>query len=43
MNAGTIKSATTTMKQMVHDYGKSQHENHPHSKARLPDYHDMCC
>jgi len=27
-------------KQMVPDYGKSQHENHSHSKTRLPDYHD---
>jgi len=25
---------------MVPDYGKSQHENHSHSKTRLPDYHD---
>jgi len=22
------------------DYGKSQYENHSHSKTRLPDYHD---
>jgi len=27
-------------KQMVHNYGKSQHENHSRSKTRLPDYHD---
>jgi len=27
-------------KQMVPDYGKSQHENHSHSKTRLPDYND---
>jgi len=27
-------------KQMVPDYGKSQHENHSHSKTHLPDYHD---
>ena len=27
-------------KQMVPNYGKSQHENHSHSKTRLPDYHD---
>jgi len=27
-------------KQMVPDYGKSQHENYSHSKTRLPDYHD---
>jgi len=27
-------------KQMVPDYGKSQHKNHWHSKTRLPDYHD---
>jgi len=26
-------------KQMGPDYGKSQHENHSHSKTRLPDYH----
>ena len=26
---------------MVPDYGRSQHENHSHSKARLPDYHDI--
>jgi len=25
---------------MVPNYGKSQHENHSHSKTRLPDYHD---
>ena len=25
---------------MVPDYGRSQHENFSHSKARLPDYHD---
>jgi len=27
-------------KQMVPDNGKSQHENHSHSKTRLPEYHD---
>jgi len=27
-------------KQMVPDYGKSQHENHLHSKTPLPDYRD---
>jgi len=27
-------------KQMVPDCGKSPHENHLHSKTRLPDYHD---
>ena len=27
-------------KQMVANYGKSQHENHSHSNTRLPDYHD---
>jgi len=26
--------------QMVPEHGKSQHENHSHSKTRLPDYHD---
>jgi len=35
-----MKSATTTTKKVVPDVGKSQHENHSHSKARLPDYHD---
>jgi len=25
-------------KQMLPDYGKSRHENHLHSKTRLPDY-----
>jgi len=25
---------------MVPNYGKSQHENHSHSKTRLSDYHD---
>jgi len=27
-------------KQMVPDYGKSQHESRSHSKTRLHDYHD---
>jgi len=27
-------------KQMVPNYGKSQHENHSHSNTRLPDYHN---
>jgi len=37
-----MKSGTTSLlpKQMVPDYGKSQHENHSHSKTRLLDYHD---
>jgi len=35
-----MKSATTTTKKMVPDYGNGQHENHSHSKTRLPDHHD---
>ena len=27
-------------KQMIPDYGKSQHENHSHSETCLHDYHD---
>jgi len=27
-------------KQMVPSYGKNQHENHSHSKTRLPDCYD---
>jgi len=27
-------------KQMTPDYDKSQHENHSHSRTRLPDYHE---
>ena len=42
IKTGTMKSGTTSLlpKQMVPDYGKSQHENHSHSKTRLLDYHD---
>ena len=35
-----MKSATLQPKQMVPDYGKSQHENRSHNKTRLPDYHN---
>jgi len=31
---------TLQPKQMVPDYGKSQHENHSDSKIRLPEHHD---
>jgi len=35
-----MKSATTTTKTNGTWLGKSQHENHSHSKTCLHDYHD---
>jgi len=34
-----MKTATITTKEMVPDYGRSQHKNHFYSKTRLPDCH----
>ena len=36
----TVQPLGIQPKQMVPDYGNNQHENHSHSRIRLPDYHD---
>ena len=40
IKTSTMKSQPLIPKQMVPDYGKSQHKNPSHSKTRLPDDHD---